>query len=138
MPTVSRFVTYNTANLSPFRINAVRVAIVVRSQDQILFTVPANTTIQVLRGNDGNWITYTAPNDRYLRKVFTRTIYLAAYGLPSYQMHCTQVGGSWYMKTGGIPFANTWTANDQCCGGSPCATYTQNTCETERMTGVCW
>ncbi len=138
VPTVSRFVTYNTANLYPYRINAIRVAIVVRTQDQILSAVPANTTLQVLRGNDGNWITYTAPQDRYLRKVFTKTIYLTGYGLPAYRTHCVQVGGSWYMKTGGIPYATTWTANDQCCNGSPCTAYTQNTCETQRMAGACW
>jgi hypothetical protein len=138
VPTTSRFVTYNTANLYPYRIIAIRVAVVVRSQDQILSAAPANTTLQVLRGNNGNWITYTAPSDRYLRKIFTKTIYLQGYGLPAYRTHCVQVGGSWYMKTGGIPYATTWTANDQCCGGSPCKAYTQNTCETERMTGACW
>lgn len=138
VPNMSRFVTYNTANLYPYRITAIRVALVVRSQDQILPVAPANTALQVLRGNDGNWITYTPPRDRYLRRIFTKTIYLQGYGLPAYRTHCTQVGGSWYMKTGGIPYATTWTANDQCCGGSPCKTYTQNTCETQRMTGACW
>ncbi len=138
VPTVSRFVTYNTANLYPYRIIAIRIAIVVRSQAQILSAVPANRTLQVLRGNDGNWITYTVPSDRYLRKIFTKTIYLQGYGLPAYRTHCVQAGGSWYMKTGGIPYATTWTANDQCCGGSPCKTYTQSACETQRMTGGCW
>lgn len=138
VPNMSRFVTYNTANLYPYRITAIRVAIVVRSQDQILPVAPTDTTLQVLRGNDGNWITYTAPSDRYLRKVFTKTIYLRGYGLPAYRTHCVQVGGSWYMKTGGIPYSTTWTANDQCCNGSPCTAYTQNTCETQRMTGACW
>jgi hypothetical protein len=138
VPTISRFVTYNTANLYPYRISAVRVAIVVRSQDQILSAVPSNTTLQVLRGNNGNWITYTAPSDRYLRKIYTQTIYLSAYALPAYRTHCVQVGGSWYMKSGGIPYATTWTANDQCCGGSPCTAYNFNTCETQRMTGGCW
>lgn len=138
VPTISRFVTYNTANLYPYRIIAIRVAIVVRSQDQILSSAPANTVLQVLRGNNGNWITYTAPSDRYLRKIFTKTIYLKGYGLPGYRTHCVQVGGSWYMKTGGIPYSTTWTANDQCCGGSPCKAYTQNACEAQRMTGACW
>ncbi len=138
VPNMSRFVTFNTANLCPYRITAIRVALVVRSQDQILPVAPVNTTLQDLRGNNGNWITYTAPSDRYLRKIFTKTIYLQGYGLPAYRTHCVQVGGAWYMKTGGIPYATTWTANDQCCGGSPCKTYTQNTCETQRMTGACW
>ncbi|HXH55612.1 MAG TPA: PilW family protein [Gammaproteobacteria bacterium] len=138
VPNMSRFVTYNTANLYPYRITAIRVAIIVRSQDQILPVASSNTTLQVLRGNNGNWITYTAPSDRYLRKVFTKTIYLQGYGLPAYRMHCVQAGGSWYMKTGGIPYATTWMANDQCCGGSPCTAYTQSTCETQRMTGACW
>lgn len=138
VPNVSRFVTYNTANLYQYRIVAIRVAIVVRSQDPISRTAAASTVLQVLRGNNGNWITYTTPSDRYLRKIFTKTIYLKGYGLPAYRTHCVRVGGSWYMKTGGIPYATTWTANDQCCGGSPCKAYTQNTCETQRMTGACW
>lgn len=138
VPTVSRYVSYNTANLYPYRISAIRIAFVVRSQDQILATVPANPVLPLMLGNDGNWVNYTAPSDRYLRKVFSMTIYLKSYGLPNYRTHCVNVGGVWYIKTGGIPFASTWTANDQCCGGAPCKTYDFNTCETQRMSGGCW
>jgi len=138
IPQMNRYVAYNTSNLYPYRIAALRVGIVVRSQDQILPSVPANLNIPVLLGNDGNPIVYVAPSDQYMRQVYTTTIYLNSYKMPDYLPHCVNVGGNYYLKTGGIPFATTWTANDQCCGGAPCVTTTDfNTCEANRMTGTC-
>jgi len=136
-PQMNRFVSYNTSNLYPYRITAVRVGVVVRSNDQVLASIPASNNITVMAGNDGNPIVYTAPLDKYLRKVFTTTIYLRRYQLPDYLAHCTNVSGNYYLKTGGIPFADTWTANDQCCGGAPCNTMDFNTCEATRMLGGC-
>ena len=136
-PQMSRFVTYGTNNVYPYRIIAVRVGIVAKTADPILATAPTSNNITVMAGNDGNPIVYAAPLDQYFRKVFTTTIYLRRYQLPDYLAHCTNVSGEYYLKTGGIPFATTWTANDQCCGGAPCNTTDLNTCEATRMLGGC-
>lgn len=139
IPQINRYVAYNTSNLYPYRIAALRVGIVVRSQDPILPSVPVNLNIPVLLGNDGNPIVYVAPSDQYMRQVYTTTIYLNSYKMPDYLPHCVNfnLSGNYYLKTGGIPFATTWTANDQCCGGPPCGTTDFNTCEANRMTGTC-
>ena len=136
-PQMSRFVSYNTNNLYPYRIKAIRVGIVVRSKDKVLASAPTSNNITVMTGNDGNPIVYAAPLDQYLRRVFTTTIYLRRYELPDYIAHCANVGGNYYLKTGGIPFADTWTTNDQCCNGTPCNTMDFNTCEATRMLGGC-
>ncbi len=136
-PQVNRYVQYGTSNLYPYRIIAVRVGIVARTSEPILSAVPSTTNITVMLGNDGNPIIYTAPADQYLRKVYTTTIFLNSYTLPQYLPHCVNVSGSYYLKGGGIPFATTWTANDECCGGPPCTATDFDTCEANRMLGGC-
>lgn len=136
-PQINRYVRPDTANLYEYRVSAIRVALVVRSTDQILDAVPASTDITLMYGNNGDPLIYTAPSDQYMRKVFTTTIYLKNYTLPAYQTHCADVGGNYYLKTGGIPFSDTWTTNDQCCGGGTCSTFDWDTCEANRMNGGC-
>ncbi len=132
VPTVSRYITYNTENLYQYRISAVRVAFSARTQNQVLLTNQAYN-LTLMEGNNGTAITYAA-TDRYIRQAFTTTIFLNAYSLPVYQLHCVNVGGTYYMRSGGIPFATTWTTNDQ----TSCGTYTSmSACETARMSGGC-
>ncbi|MBP6103743.1 MAG: PilW family protein [Gammaproteobacteria bacterium] len=142
LPEMNRYVRFNTGNLYPYRITAVRVALVVRSEDNVLATTPATpTTLNLMKGNNNVMITYTPPApDRRLRKVFLTTIHLNAYALPEYRMHCSPVtvGGNYKLKIGGIPFVSTaWTTNDQCCA-STCTSFPSfSACETQRMTGGC-
>ena len=134
-----------TANLYPYRVNAVRIALVASSQDGLTPTAAA-TSMNVMRANDGTFITYTpASADRRLRKVFITTIYLNSYGLPEYRMHCAlnSSGTNYQLKTGGIPFVQM-TTNDLCCANnnytsSPgsCTTQSFALCEQQRMTGGC-
>jgi hypothetical protein len=157
---MNRYVQPSVGDLYPYRISAIRVGIVVRTQDPLRLAAPSQAPLNVLQGNDGQWITYTPPTDGRLRKVFTSTIYLNSYTLPDYQAHCTgpsgYIGpsGTYYLKAGGIPFASTWTTNDQCiswredtCEWTPtgqcvktgttnCSPMTWTQCEDFRMQGL--
>ncbi len=147
LPEMNRYVRFNAANLYPYRITAVRIALVVRSNDNVLASAPGTpATLTLMTGSNGTPITYTPPSvDRRLRKVFVTTIYLHAYALPEFRMNCTPLPTSSssspaQLQTGGIPFTtitNPVTGMDQCCGGT-CTSYPNyNACETQRMTNGC-
>jgi len=147
LPEMNRYVRFNAANLYPYRITAVRIALVVQSNDNVLATAAA-PTLTLMTGSNNVPITYTPPQaDRKLRKVFVTTIYLNSYALPEFRMNCVPGTSSGYqLQTSGISFTQTAaTANDLCCvaGGAPapCTSTTVfptlNACEAKRMTGGC-
>ncbi len=131
LPEMNRYVSYDTANLYPYRISSVRVSLVASSEDDVLTSVPADLDIDLGLG-DGS--VYTAASDRKLRQPFVSTIFLNGYVLPSYQAYCAANGGQFRVKIGGIPFQNWTDAKDQCCD---CTDRGWDACEAKRMEGAC-
>jgi Type IV Pilus-assembly protein W len=147
LPEMNRYVRFNAPNLYAYRITALRIALVVQSNDNVLATASA-PTLTLMTGSNNVPITYTPPQaDRKLRKVFVTTIYLNSYALPEFRMNCVPgTAGGYQLQTSGISFTQTAaSANDLCCvtGGAPAPCTgttvfpTLNACEAKRMTGGC-
>ncbi len=142
LPEMNRYVRFDAANLYAYRITAVRIALVVQSNDNVLAAAPTSSTpLNLMLGSDNKMITYTPPTDRKLRKVFVTTIYLNAYALPEFRMNCVPGSGAstYQLQTSGIPFSTTFPAssNDLCCGGVCTQFSSFALCEKQRMTGGC-
>ncbi len=141
LPEMNRYVRFNAANLYAYRITAVRIALVVQSNDNVLTAAPSSSTpLNLMLGSDNTMITYTPPVDRKLRKVFVTTIYLNSYALPEFRMNCVpgSSAGTYQLQTSGIPFSTTPASNNDLCCGGVCTPFTSFAlCEKQRMTGGC-
>ncbi len=141
LPEMNRYVRFDAANLYAYRVMAVRIALVVQSNDNVLATAPAAPTqLTLMTGSNNVPITYTPPLDRKMRKVFVTTIYLNSYALPEFRMNCVpgSGAGTYQLQTSGIPFSTTpASANDLCCGGVCTQFASFALCERQRMTGGC-
>ncbi len=141
LPEMNRYISFSSPDLYPYRITAVRIALVVRSNLGVLASAPSSATpLNLMIGNNNTMMQYTPPLDTRLRKVFVTTIYLHSYTLPEYRMNCTPGSSSNYqLEVGGIPFTTISPpaiTNNQFCGS--CSTCTNfNNCETQRMTNGC-
>jgi len=142
-PSVNRYVlpADNSSPLDPNRIISVRLALVTRSANNMLPTAqaPTFTLLPSFSAASFPTATYTpAVADRLQRKLVTTTIYLENYSAPGYPLHCVHDGSTWYVKVAGIPWQNTGTATDFCCGAYSCQTFSSfNACETARTTQSC-
>lgn len=128
IPELNRYASYSASNLYPYRITSVRIALVMRSENDVLTSAASATNLDLKLGNGA---TFTTTSDRRMHQVFITTIYLNGYTLPAYQAFCAQNGSSYRLKTGGIPF-DRWRTNDQCCD---CTNRTYNACEERRLQG---
>jgi len=144
----TRYVPMDDPSLDPKRIVSVRVYIVVRSEDALFSgtqtppPLPSLLPAGILGSSNSNWsLTYAAPADGCLRKLFSTTIYLKNAHLAPIQAQCAlSATGKYFVQTAGVPaYGNTLTAGSSnlAAMGYYCRTSNASTCDTYASLASC-